>query len=235
MIQAFYSGVAGLQAHQTETDVIANNMANVNTTAYKTKQEDFSSLLSKSMMNPGAPNATTLLEGSGATVDGVQTDMSLGTAQQTGNSTDYYINGSGFFTVQDSSGNKFYTRDGSFHVVSGQNGNYLGTADGMTVLDANGNPAAVDAAGNITLPGVTDFSNSPGLISAGGNLYVASALSGTATASTIKPSSGMLEGSNVDLGQQMTGLIAAQRGYQMNSTVVTTADDIENMINSLGQ
>jgi flagellar basal-body rod protein FlgG len=235
MIQAFYSGVAGLQAHQTETDIIANNMANVNTTAYKKKQEDFSSLLSKSMMPPGEPNAATFLEGSGAAVDGVQTDMSGGAAQQTGNSTDYYINGSGFFTVQDSAGNKFYTRDGSFHVVSGQNGNYLGTVDGMTVLGANGNPAAVDAAGNITLPGITDFSNSPGLLSAGGNLYAASTFSGTATASTTKPSVGMLEASNVDLADQMTDLIAAQRGYQMNSTVVTTADDIENMVNSLGQ
>jgi flagellar basal body rod protein FlgG len=137
--------------------------------------------------------------------------------------------------VQDASGNKFYTRDGSFQVVPGANGSYLGTSDGMTVLDASGKPAAVDASGNVTLPGVSDFSNSAGLLSAGGNLYVASNLSGAATPSTTQPQAGMLEGSNVELTNQMTDLIAAQRGYQMNSTVISTADEIESMVNSLGQ
>lgn len=234
MIQAFYSGVAGLNAHQTAVDTIANNIANINTTGYKAKQEDFSELLSHSMVRPETQNSANLLEGSGAAITGVKTDMSSGTVQDTQIATDYYINGDGFFAVQDNAGNTYYTRDGSFHIAGGQNGLHLETADGLTVLDANGNPASVDKNGSAA-PGVYDFSNSSGLISAGGNLYLAGNLSGPATRGTSEAVKGMLEGSNVDLADQMANLITAQRGYQLNSTVVSTSDQIESMVNSLNK
>lgn len=234
MIQAFYSGAAGLKAHQTAVDVISNNVANVNTTSYKSKQEDFSSLLNHSMVRPTTRNSATLLEGAGSAVDGVQTDISEGAPQQTQNKTDYYINGEGFFAVRDNAGNTFYTRDGSFHIVNDASGKHLETSDGMAVLGANGRVATVNAQG-IGKPGVFTFARSSGLIPAGENLYTAGNLSGAATPGTATVETGMLEGSNVDLAQQMTDLIMSQRGYQLNSSVVSTSDQIESMINSLGQ
>ena len=235
MIQAFYSGTSGLKAHQNSLDVLANNISNVNTTGYKTKTQDFGSLLSVSEVRPETKNSATLLAGSGTAVNSVATDMSNGSVEQTGKTTDYYIKGDGFFSVKDNSGNIFYTKDGSFQKIAGANGEVLGTANGMTVLDATGNAVTVDTAGNTTNPGVFTFSNSPGLLSAGDNLLVATNVSGAATASTATPLSGMLEGSNVDLAGQMAGLISAQRGYQLNSSVVSTANQIETMVNELGQ
>lgn len=235
MIEAFYSGTSGLKAHQNSLDVLSNNISNVNTTAYKTKTQDFGSLLSASEVRPETANSATLLAGSGTTVNSVATDMSDGSVEQTGKATDYYIKGNGFFAVQDSSGNVSYTRDGSFQEIAGANGRVLGTASGLTVLDSAGKAVKVDASGNTTDPGVYTFSNAPGLLSAGDNLFVATNVSGTASASTAKPLSGMLERSNVDLAEQMVGLITAQRGYQLNSSVVSTASQIETMVNELGQ
>lgn len=235
MIQAFYSGSAALTAHQNSVDVIANNISNINTTAYKTKQEDFSSLLYRSMVRPETTNSATLLAGAGSAVNGVQTDMSAGTALQTQNANDYFIDGQGFFAVRGANGNTFYTRDGSFQKVSGQNGYFLGTSDGLSVLDGNGNPIAIGAAGAAAQPGVFNFSNSSGLIPAGDNLYTAGALSGAATPGTAVVRSGMLESSNVELSSQMVDLISSQRGYQLSSGVVSTANNIESMINGISQ
>lgn len=235
MIQAFYSGSAALNAHQDAVDVISNNIANINTTAYKSKQEDFSSLLYRSMVRPETQNSANLLAGAGAAVNGVQTDMSQGGAVETQNANDYFINGQGFFAVRDTNGNTFYTRDGSFKAVRGKNGYYLGTSDGLAVLDKNGNTIAVNANTASAAPGVFTFKNSSGLIPDGGNRYTAGALSGAAVPGTAAAVSGMLEGSNVDLAGQMVDLITSQRGYQLSSGVVSTANDIENMVNSLSQ
>lgn len=111
----------------------------------------------------------------------------------------------------------------------------LATSAGMTVQDRNGNPVTVNAAGNIGTPGVFTFPNAPGLISRGENLFAVSNTSGTAAASATVPMQGMLENSNVDLAQQMVDLITAQRGYQLNSGVVSTANGVEDMINNLGR
>lgn len=235
MIQAFYSGSAALKAHQDSVDVISNNISNINTTAYKSKQEDFSSLLYRSMVRPETQNSADLLAGAGAAVDGVQTDMTQGGAIDTQNANDYFINGNGFFAVKDTAGNTFYTRDGSFKAVKGQNGYYLGTSDGLSVLDKNGNQIAVNANAAASIPGVFTFNNASGLIPVGDNRYSAGALSGAAAPGNSDVVSGMLEGSNVDLAGQMVGLITSQRGYQLSSSVVSTANSIENMVDSLSQ
>jgi flagellar basal-body rod protein FlgG len=235
MIESFYSGTAGLTSHQNALDVIANNMSNVNTTGYKAKKQDFSALLAVSEVRPETANSATLLAGSGSRVDSVATDMSNGTVNQTNKSTDYYINGSGFFAVQDNNGNVFYTRDGSFHLSGTGNNLELRNNNGLAVLDSNGRPVTADAAGNTGTPGVFEFANAPGLSSTGSNLFEATALSGAETISALKPEQGKLECSNVDLAEQMAGLITSQRGYQLNSSVVSTADQIENMINQLNQ
>lgn len=235
MIEAFYSGRAGLTSHQNSLDVISNNIANVNTTGYKTKSQDFGSLLSVSEVRPETENSANLLAGSGAAVNSVATDMTSGEVTGTDSATDYYINGDGFFAVADSAGNVYYTRDGSFNIMSGADGEVLGTSDGMTVLDADGNAVTADADGNLAAPGIFTFSNAPGLLSAGDNLFETTDVSGAAVASTDEPVSKMLENSNVDLSDQLTGLITSQRGYQLNSSVVSTANEIEGMINELDQ
>lgn len=235
MIEAFYSGTAGIEAHQNALDVVANNIANVNTTAYKSKDEDFGSLLAVSEVRPETANSANLLAGSGSDIDSVDTDMSSGAVDSTGNPTDFSINGGGFFAVRDNAGNTYYTRDGSFHLEPTAGGEELVTADGMAVLDAAGNPVTAASGGTASSPGVFTFSNAPGLLSDGGNLFTATAVSGTAQVTTEVPEQGMLEGSNVDLSQQMVDLITSQRGYQFNSNVVSTADQIESMVNSLGQ
>lgn len=237
MIEAFYSGRAGLTAHQNSLDVVANNIANVSTTGYKSKTQSFGSLLSVSEVRPETANSANLIAGSGSAISSVQTDMSDGTFTQTNKTTDYYVNNnSGFFAVKDKAGKIYYTKDGSFQKMATKNGYVLATADGMTVLDASGKAVKFNAAGTATgNPGVYTFTNAPGLLSAGENLYVSTNVSGNAKASTTKPIQGVLEGSNVDLSTQMVGMITSQRGYQFSSTVVSTANQIETMVNELAQ
>lgn len=235
MIEAFYSGKAGLTAHQNSMDVIANNIANVNTTAYKTKKQDFGSLLSVSEVRPETENSDNLIAGAGSKTGIIKTDMSSGAAKQTESPTDYYIDGEGFFAVRDNAGNVYYTRDGSFRMMREGNGWVLGTADGMTVLDINGRPIGADANGPVTTPGIFTFPNVEGLLSDGGNLFEATAISGNAVATDKMPQTHKLEESNVDLAEQMIGLITSQRGFQLNSSVITTANEIEGMVNELGR
>lgn len=225
MIEAFYSGTAGLHAHQTAMDIAANNIANVNTTAYKTKDENFAALLGSSMLQPPTQNAATMVAYAGGGVLGVQDDMSSGALTQTGIDTDYAVLGDGFFAAREANGTVAFTRDGHFHRDAAGT---LVTEQGYTVLGANGNPAA-------GAPGVYTFANAAGLASQGDNLYAASALSGAPVPAATAVKQGCLEGSNVDLAGQMAELIAVQRGYQLNATSVTTADDLESMTNDLSR
>lgn len=234
MIQGFYSGTAGLRAQQTAVDNIANNIANVNTTGFKTKDEEFSSLLSVSMVRPDYADYPTELTGSGTEVSNVKSDMSGGGMVTTDSALDFYPLGSGFFAVRDTAGNTYYTRDGSFSVATSQNGSFLVNAEGMQVLDANANPVAVNANGTpAAQAGLFTFSNSMGLANAGGSLYTQTADSGAAAVSAEGYKTGTLEGSNVDLARQMTRLIVAQRGYQFSSRVVQTADQIAALTNEI--
>ena len=237
MIEAFYSGRAGIKSNQNTLDVISNNISNVNTTAYKTKDSGFSSLLSVSEVRPETPNSANLLAGSGSKADSVKTDYSQGSLEETDKSTDFYINSdSGFFAVKDKSGKEYYTKDGSFQIMKTANGLVLGTSDGMAVLDKSGNAIKISKAGKASAePGVYTFKNTDGLLSAGDSLYVSTNVSGNAAATNMKPEQGMLENSNVDLATEMVGLITSQRGYQMSSSVVSTANQVESMINEIGQ
>lgn len=235
MIEAFYSGRSGLNAHQDLMNVIANNIANVNTTAYKAKKAEFSSLMGVSEVRPEQENSENLVAGAGAKVGAVKTDMSSGGVKKTESPTDYSIDGEGFFAVRDNGGNVYYTRDGSFQIMRAEDGWVLGTNDGMTVLDARGNAIRVDANGPASAPGIFTFRNPDGLLSEGGNLFEATAVSGNAVATDKQPISKALETSNVDLAEQMIGLIASQRGFQLNSSVISTANEIEGMVNELGR
>lgn len=236
MIEAFYSGSAAMKARQTAIDVTANNIANVNTTGFQQSDEKFASLLYTSQQNGvnGAAAGVTA-SGSGAAVASVETDFSQGTPEETGMPYDYCIFGSGFFAVKDGAGKVSYTRAGSFSAARDTAGDlYLADSQGRAVLDARGNEIRINGAGSASAqPGVYSFANSGGLLPEGGGLYAATARSGAAAAGGGAVKQGWLEGSNVDLAQQMTGLMVSQRAYELSLKAVQTADSVAQMANQL--
>jgi flagellar basal-body rod protein FlgG len=235
MIRAFYSGSSGLKSQQNAVDITANNIANSETTGYKQKNEKFSDLLYSSMVGLGvnSANVARLEVGNGATISSVQNDMSAGGFQETGVSTNFAIEGNGFFAIKDSAGNTSYTRDGSFRATSEKDGVYLEDASGRKVLDKSQNYIKIDSVTLSTQPGVFGFANSTALQATGDNNYVETQLSGASSALDTPIKSGYLEGSNVNLAQQMTHLIVSQRSFQMSSKIVQTADQIAEMANQL--
>jgi flagellar basal-body rod protein FlgG len=235
MIRAFYSGSLGLKAQQNAVDITANNIANSETNGFKQKTEKFGDLLYSSMVGLGvnSTNTTRLVVGNGAAISQVQNDMTQGQSDATGIATDYCIMGDGFFAAKDASGNTSYTRDGSFKTTTENGTAFLEDSQGRKVLDKNQNPIKMNNGAVSTQPGVFAFSNSSELKSAGENNYVQTALSGTPAATAVLVESGSLEGSNVDLTQQMTHLMTSQRAFQMSSKVVQTADQIAELANQL--
>ncbi|MDR3645352.1 MAG: flagellar hook-basal body protein [Clostridia bacterium] len=232
MISAFYSGAAAMRAQQTAVDITANNLANVNTTGYKQKQAQFSDLLYSSMASTA--NTAGQAIGSGTAVTSVENDMTEGNISETDRPLDYCIPGSGFFQVRDSSGNRYFTRDGSFEALRSGSGYILGDSQGRAVLDSSGNTIALGKnSAPEKSPGVFTFSNEQALSATGGNLYAQTTQSGAPRASGTKPIQGGLEGSNTDLAQQMAGLMISQRGFELSSKAVQTADSIEEMANQL--
>ncbi|HEX3026327.1 MAG TPA: flagellar hook-basal body protein [Clostridia bacterium] len=233
MIRAFYSGTAGIKAQQEVVDIVSNNIANVNTEGFKSKSGQFGDLLYTSMEEKTG-RSKTVLAGSGGAVAEVKNNMSDGGCTQTGRLLDYKIDGSGFFRVQDGSGNNYYTRNGAFSIANENGGMYLVNSAGMSVLDAKGNKIKVTGTGAVQAqPGVYDFPNESGLHNQGNNLFSASNTSGGAYAVDTKVMTGYLESSNVDLAQEMTRLIMSQRDYQLSARVVSTADQLANMANEM--
>ena len=253
MIQALHNGASGMLAQQKNIDTIANNIANINTTGYVKNRVDFKDAIYSTMVNPDDPNSTVnLQQGNGVLLSANSKIYSPSVYYDTENPLDLSISGEGFFVVQNQQGELSYTRDGSFQ-VSEENGNqFLVNAKGDYVLDKNmqkiqlyGSPneITIDSKGLITFSadqvhssqiGVVGFVNKGGLESAGNNLQMATIASGQPTAidaPKIKQQS--LEGSNVDLTDEMTQLIKAQRAYQIASKAVSTADEMEALSNNL--
>ncbi|MBR4993978.1 MAG: flagellar hook-basal body complex protein, partial [Lachnospiraceae bacterium] len=149
MMRSLFSGVSGLKTHQTKMDVIGNNIANVNTTAFKSSSVTFSALMSQTTQNASGPNATTGTGGInprqiglGVKSGAINTDISgQGSAQSTGNPFDIMISGDNFFIVSDGSSN-FFTRDGSFYVDG--LGNLAMTSNGYNVMGWQVDPETMD-------------------------------------------------------------------------------------------
>ncbi|ADU28049.1 flagellar hook-basal body protein [Ethanoligenens harbinense] len=233
MIQAFFGGAASLRSRQTAMDVIANDIANVNTAGYVQRDTDFSDLLYDSMVRPENPSYANELEGSGAGVDAVVADASAGSFVQTGSLLNFAPRGEGFFAVRDAQGVVSYTRDGTFTAQPENGAAVLVDAQGRTVLDAQGNAIAVQNGVPQTQPGVFAFAFPQNLTALGGSLFAASASSGAAQVSDEGVLQGAYETSNVDLSSEMGNMIVTQRGFQMNARVVSTADQIESYVNDL--
>jgi flagellar basal-body rod protein FlgG len=245
MIRGFYTGASALVSQQTNLNTIANNMANISTTAYKPQQTAFSALMYQNI-GGGAGEGNNISAGHGVRVQKTGIDFSQGDLNNTNMPMDCAILGEGFFAVENGEdGTISYTRDGSFRLAVDGSEAYLVDSAGNYVLDADGGwievtAAETDADGNITggfdssQVGVYAFPNKYGLELAGGNKYRATELSGEAEAlenPVVK--AGYLENSRVQTAQEMVKMIEASKGFSFGSKIVQTADEMEKVINQL--
>lgn len=243
----------GMLAQQTNVDVISNNIANMNTTAYKKQRAEFQDLLYQQVSRPGSSTGADtkvpagIQIGSGVKTGGVYRINEQGALTQTGNPYDMAIQGKGYFQVTMPDGTTAYTRDGSFQ-ISDQG--ELVTQDGYPVqpgitvpqgaLDVTVSKTGlveVTVAGNTTPQQIgqlqlATFMNESGLEAKGGNLFLETAASGQPTVASPGDTGmgtltqGFIEASNVNPVSEITSLITAQRAYEMNSRVVKTADEM---------
>lgn len=253
MQPALWVSKTGLDAQQTNVTVIANNLANVNTTGFKRGRAVFEDLLYQNYRQPGAQSSestqipTGLMVGTGVKTVATQKIFTEGSLQNTGNALDVAIKGRGFFQVLLPDGTQAYGRDGAFDTdSSGQ----LVTANGYILqppitLPEQSQSITIGGDGTVSvmLPGnaaptqvgtiqLSDFINPAGLQPMGENLYLETASSGSAT--TDNPgSSGLgslmqssLEASNVNVVEELVSMIEAQRAYEMNAKGIETVDSM---------
>lgn len=248
MNKAFYTGTSGLRAYQNYIDVVGHNITNASTTGYKAAKPEFRELINTNMdvnINRELGADDKIKEGHGVRLSNTDLDMKQGRFQETGYPLDFLIAGKGFFALQDDIGNVEYTRNGNFDVSIEGNVNYLVNADGEYVLDQNYQKIELEFRPGTNIIntdnvmqrlGVFSFSNQNGLISTDGGSFRVSDNSGAPEPASLAEYTlyqGSLESSNADLSQEMTNLIIAQRAYQFSSKVVTTSDEIEQLVNSL--
>jgi len=253
MNPALRTSATGMAAQQLRTEVIANNLANVNTTGFKRSRAQFEDLLYQTMQGPqvlGSSETNTapaIQIGRGTHLTAVSRLHSQGALESTGRSLDVAIDGDGFFPITMPSGVTAYTRDGSFQ-ISDQG--VLVTSDGYQVgagikIPADVTELAISASGVVSgSKGVggeqqelgrielARFANPSGMSSLGQNLFAATPASGEATTGYPMDDGmgrlvqGTLEGSNVEIVQEMVDMIAAQRAYEINSKAIQTSDQM---------
>ncbi|WP_248886183.1 flagellar basal-body rod protein FlgG [Acidithiobacillus acidisediminis] len=251
MMRSLYVAATGLEGEQTKMDVIANNLANVNTTGFKQSRAVFQDLLYQNLRQPGAQSSQTtqypsgLQLGTGVRVVATERLMTQGNLTQTGNSLDVGINGQGFFQILEPNGTIAYTRDGTFQL---NNQGQLVTANGYLLqppvtIPPNAQSITIgeDGTVSVVLPGqaapqqvgtiqLANFINPTGLQSIGDNLYLQTGSSGAPQ--TGQPSlnglgtvqQGYLESSNVNVVSELVNMISTQRAYEINSKAVSTSD-----------
>jgi len=260
-MKALSTAATGMLAQQLNVEVISNNIANMNTTGYKRQRAEFQDLLYQNLERVGAASSDTgtvvpsgIQIGVGVKTGGVYRIVEQGGLTQTQNLYDLAINGRGFFRVLQPDGTDAYTRAGSFQ-LSDQG--ELVSNDGFTIspsvtipqdaIDVTINEVGqvqVQVAGQIDFQVVGQlelavFPNAAGLEALGDNLFRESPASGAAVISTPGApgygtiQQGFLETSNVNAVAEITSLITAQRAYEMNSKVITTADEMMNVTSNL--
>lgn len=259
MNQALWVAKTGLDAQQTRMSVVANNLANTNTTGFKRDRANFEDLLYQQLRQPGgATSAQTQLPtglqlGTGVRVVSTSKDFEQGNPQQTGRGLDVMVNGRGFFEVQLPDGTPAYTRDGSFEinaegelvtssgfplqpgiqVPEGTQSMTIGK-DGTISVQLAGEAQALEI-GMLT---ISDFINPAGLQARGQNLYMETAASGPAQNGTPGLNGlgmleqGALEGSNVNVVEELVGMIETQRAYEMNAKAISTTDSMLGYLNN---
>ena len=260
MIRSLWISKTGMEAQQTQMDVISNNLANVNTSGFKRSRAVFEDLLYQTLRQPGAQSSqqtqlpSGLQIGTGVRPVATERIFTQGNLQQTGNDKDVAIQGQGFFQVLLPDGTTAYTRDGSFQLDSqGQ----LVTSSGFVVQPAITIPAnatsltvARDGTVSITQQGsatptqvgalqLATFLNPAGLESKGENLYVETTASGTPNTNTPGTNGtglltqGYVETSNVNVVEEMVNMIQTQRAYEINSKAISTSDQMLQRLSQL--
>lgn len=249
-----------MEAQQLNIDVIANNLANVNTSGFKKTRVEFQDMLYQTMLPAGSTEAqgsmapTGVQVGLGTRYSATQKIFTQGDFQQTGNPLDLVIEGDGFFQVQLPNGSTAYTRDGTFKLdAQGR----MVTSDGSPLdpqitipPEATSISIGSDGTVSITLPGQTNpqevgqiqiakFSNPAGLSNQGHNLLAPTAASGEPIIDTPGMNGlgaiahGFIEMSNVKVVEEMVNMIVAQRAYEVNAKAIQTSDEMLNIANNL--
>jgi flagellar basal-body rod protein FlgG len=260
-MRAMNIAATGMMAQQTNVEVIANNIANQNTTGFKRQRAEFQDLLYQTERRGGATSSDSgtivpvgVQIGIGVKTAAVYRVITQGNLMQTGNPLDLAIQGRGFFQILQPDGTTAYSRAGSFQLSpTGE----IVTADGFVVqpgitVPQNTIAIAVNSSGQIqaqvagqTAPQtvgqlqLANFANEAGLEALGNNLFLETQASGQPT--TGNPAStgfgalnqGLLETSNVDIVSEITSLITAQRAYEMNSKVIQTTDQMMSSLNQI--
>jgi flagellar basal-body rod protein FlgG len=255
------TAATGMRAQQIRTEVIANNLANVNTTAFKRSRAHFEDLLYQQVQGSttvGAPEAGTMPAiqvGRGVRLSAVQRLHSMGAVEQTGRPFDLAIEGDGFFQVELPSGEVGYTRDGGFTVsdrgmlvtqggytvvpgvqIPDDASNVLISRTGIVSVERAGNAAEQTEIGRIEL---ARFANPSGLLSLGENMYAQSPASGEAILGYPQEDGmgrllqGVLEASNVEIVQEMVDMITSMRAYEINSKSIKNSEQMSEIASSM--
>ena len=260
MIRSLWISKTGLDAQQTQLDVISNNLANVSTNGFKRSRAVFEDLLYQTVRQPGAQSSqqtqlpSGLQIGTGVRPVATERIFTQGNVNQTNNDKDLAIQGNGFFQILQPDGTTAYTRDGSFQTDSqGQ----MVTSSGYTLqplitIPLNTTKLTVGRDGTVSIMQagstattqigtiqVATFINPAGLESRGENLYVETAASGTPNPNTPGTNGagalwqGYVETSNVNVVEELVNMIQTQRAYEINSKAITTSDQMLAKISQL--
>ncbi|MBU4440305.1 MAG: flagellar hook-basal body protein [Acetobacterium sp.] len=232
MIRGFYASKLGMIAQQNSLNTIANNVANINTIAFKPQVTAFASLLYENI-DGGA--GTAISTGHGAKVEKIGIDFTQGEMQPTTRDMDCAIVGSGFFAIQNKETNTTtYTRDGNFHISVEGTQSFLVDARGNYVLGKDNNPINITSGFNAENMGIFSFSNPYGLTLLGSNQFAVSNVSGQPVADNVSIiRTGYLESSATDSVTEMVKMLEANRAFSFNSKIVQSTDEMEKTVNQL--
>lgn len=260
-MRALNIAATGMQCQQTNVEVISNNIANMNTTAYNRRRAEFSDLLYQNDRRVGSTSSdigtivpTGIQLGLGVRTTATYRITEQGSLQNTNNTLDVAVQGKGYFKILLPSGEFAYTRDGSFQL---SDTGKIVTHDGYTVMpgitvDTLATGVTINASGQVletkdgtVVPSnqgqlsLTIFPNEAGLEAQGNNMFIQTAASGQPSDSVAGSIGygtilqGYLESSNVNVVSEITDLISAQRAYEMNSKVIQASDEMLSTINQM--
>ena len=260
MMRSLWTAASGMNSQSQNINVIANNLANVNTTGFKKSRPDFQDLMYQTVQNPGSPSTNAaqipagIQFGMGSRLAAVSKQFTPGDFQNTGAALDIAIEGDGFFQIQMPDGSTSYTRSGAFkmdstgrivtpegypmlpEVVIPNNASKITIGTDGTISAVQAGQTAPSTIGNIEL---ANFTNPMGLSSMGRNFYQQTDESGNATTGTPGQNGlgtmaqGFLEMSNVNVAEEMVNMIIGQRAYEANSKAISTSDEMLQLANNL--
>lgn len=250
MVRCFYTAGTGMLVQRDRMDVLANNLTNVDTTAYKSDSlisSTFQDMIIERLHDPGIVSTSTIVGalGTGTHIEEVFTSFEQGNIEGTGRPCDFALEGDGFFVVSTPEGNR-YTRDGGFFVNSA---GYLVTSEGLYVqgghgrIQVGGDNFTVDEQGHIYVGGalkdtfkIVAFEDPSGLRKEGSNLYEQVAGPQPKTAAGIAVRQGALEGSNVDVAEDLSRMLSITNAYTMNQRVLGLVDEsLQKTVNEVGR